>query len=268
MTVDSITCTIKLAPVGGSRRSLARVTVCHEPSATDDAIVPEALQVALDATNRLVHALSFVGGGRTARPLLELRDLKDLQVANAGSPLDVNPTLVREMHLPLKEPPSDLKDEVQAVLDVSSGPLSEAVVLWQNALEAFYEDRLREAAIAARAALEVGLRAALAEAASVYQASAPDDATREMIDDFLKRSESSPVPTQLDHHCGVLLGFSFVKHWDQTSWERLNTFFDVRHRVAHGSTQPTPDNVFKGISLVRQVLKTIEEKLAALPRGP
>lgn len=263
LSVEAVACRVSIAPSGGRHRSSAVVTVTHDSNATDGAVVVEALEVALRSTNRVLHAVSFVGGGRRARRLLELRDLDELVVESDGRRLEVPPDMMVAKDSPLNEPVPGDDAKVQALLSPLGGDLSEAGEHWATALEAFYDDRLREAVVTARAALEVGVAAAFRAAAARFARQPSPDAVKRMIEAFVAEAERSSFPDRLHRHSEVLLGFSFQRDWDPAKWARLNTFFNVRHGVAHKGQLPSPDEVFAGLHLAREVLDVLHERLAA-----
>ena len=75
------------------------------------------------------------------------------------------------------------------------------------------------------------------------------------------------MPQQLDKYSRTVFGFSFRKDWEPgktEKWNRLNSFFDERHAVAHRTGAPSTEKLWEGLPLTREVLDKIRALLPLL----
>ena len=280
LVVNGIPCTLSFAPAparnpvpaGGAEGNGAIVTVEHQPTAGlgDPELVAEAFELALKSANRALHALAFAGGKQRPVPLLNGEDLEDTSCVDdpAGAPralpaVGLFPRRPVRINIAAANPTA----AVQAVITSPPAEFTSSYALWQDAVEAFYAGRSREAIVLARAALEVGWENAV-------QAAAPDLAARVappvqagIFEAYVAEGlKSRALADRFDQYSKALLGFSFSTDWDAGKWDRLITFFELRNDVAHDGLQPTEEATLGALSLSREVLDRLRQlRLAVAP---
>lgn len=284
--VQGIACDVTLSPTaarvppppGGAEGAGAQVTVKYQPRANriradgttfDDAtLASEALEVVVRASNRVVHVAAYVGKNQKPVPLLDLFDLEDLVCEDhhdAGAPRQIPlGGLLTKGRIRVKEPPARQMPDVQKRLDAPSGAFLEAESLWHDSVEAFYDSRLREAVVLLRAAIEVAWRAGFDQCMAAYARCNLGPVPADVLEFYKGRAtdRKTTVPDRLGYYSKIAFGFSFRDNWEvgQTvKWDKLNGFFQERHGVAHGSSQPKPDTVWEAVNLTREVLDKLQE---------
>ncbi|MBI3201453.1 MAG: hypothetical protein HYZ29_07915 [Myxococcales bacterium] len=234
----------------------------------DAALASEALEVVVRASNRVVHVAAYVGKNQKPVPMLDLFDLEELVCEDhhgAGAPRQIpSGGLLTKNRIRVKEPPASQMADVQKRLNAPSSVFLEAESLWHDSVEAFYDGRPREAIILLRAAIEVGWHAGFDQAAEAYRRCPWGTLPVALLDSIVERAKNkrTPVPQQLDEYSKTVFGFSFRKDWepDKTEkWDRLNSFFDERHAVAHRTGVPRPETLWAALSLTREVLDKVKD---------
>jgi hypothetical protein len=266
----------KVAPAGRAVGAGASVVVDHVPqverrrsdgSFADASIAAEAIENAVRVANRVVHLLAFAGGSRTNLPSLSRFDLENLKCEDlqASTPRDVAVgELLTERRILLREPPLAEQGEVQKRLDPHPSTFAESESLWHDGVQGFYNGRLREALVLLRASIEVAWNAGVTAAGDSYRTCPLGPLPVGLVDSFVERATDwrTALPIRLDVSSKVILGFSFKTDWEiapkTMKWDKLNTFFQQRHDVAHGTGQPTTSDAWDAMSLTREVLDTLE----------
>lgn len=265
-----------VAPPGRAVGAGAAVIVEHTPlvnrrrsdrSYDDEFVAGEAIENAVRVANRVVHLLAFAGGSQTNLPSLSRFDLEDLQCEDLqeNPPLNVAlGDLLTQKRIALREPPMAQQADVQKRLDPPPATFAESESLWHDGVQGFYGGRLREAVVLLRASIEVAWNAAVKTAGDAYRACPLDPLPVGVVDSFVERATDwrTALPVRLDLAAKVIFGFSFKTDWEPgqtTKWDKLNTFFQQRHDVAHGTGQPTTAHAWDALTLTREVLDRLEQ---------
>ena len=278
--MNAIDCTLSLerdpprepVPTGGATGSGALVTLEHEPTPglADSELVREAFELALQATNKVIHALAFSGSKREPVPSLVGHDLEDATCADASADRDI-PTggLFSRGTVRINLPARDATEAVCAVIRPLPPDFAVSDALWQDAVEAFYAGREREAVILARAALEVGWEMAADAVATDLASRVAAPVQPGIFAAYVaEASDARNIQDLFSKFAKSLFGFSFATDWDAAKWGRLAQFFQLRNDVAHEGRLPNRDEVWQAISLSREVLmKLAELRAQAQPAG-
>lgn len=231
-----------------------------DPKSGDETIAQGALEISLLVANRVVSALAFASDyPREVPPLLAL-DLHDLGVEEdqglAGRrtlpPVERRP--IRVVHFK----GSISKERVEHLLARGRLGTGDAEALWSDALEAAYDQRPREAVVAARAAVEVCWEA-VARARTDASIERESIAVRALLVAHLDEAllPRTSVLDRLDRYSRSLLGFSLKDEWAER-WDELGTFFAVRNRGAHGGGVVTQHQALHGVRLSRDVIDRLD----------
>lgn len=264
-------------PTGGAEGAGAFIRIDYEPGVSrlksdgtidDAALAAEALDVLVPAINRVIHIAAYVGNNQKQMPLLSRFDLEDLVCEDHHDPraprkILLGGLLAKERIL-LKEPSGSTMGEVQRRLDRPSKVFFEAESLWHDSVEAFYDGRLREAVVLLRAAIEVCWRAAFEEAVAAYRRCNVAPLPTGVLDSYVERATDrrTSLTDRLSLHSKVVFDFSFREDWEsgqEVKWGKLNSFFQDRHGVAHGTGQPSLLNAWEAVRLTREVLDKLQE---------
>jgi hypothetical protein len=224
-----------------------------------------AHEIVVRAVNRVLHLVAFAGGNQKRLPVLQFRDFDSIEVVEVG---DVERRLEGES--PVQRVPwirrSDQTPRTQELLDMLASR-GHAEALWLDALESAFEERPRDAVVAARAAVEVAWREAaesVREAERVHARPRGAAMIEALVDKAL--ADGIPLPQRLHKYSESIFGASFQRRWKAATWNEVRELFStVRNRGAHGSGSVTENEAHRAVGLARKVLDDIEAvRVAAL----
>ncbi|MBI4955204.1 MAG: hypothetical protein HY908_24485 [Myxococcales bacterium] len=245
-------------PAGGAIGPGAFVTVEHE--AVEPLDRNEAREEAIQVTNRVLHLLLFAGSNQKPVAGLAPYDVEDLEVdTGAGAPAPPEPPAQRRS-VRVKFGDDVDQPAVQRLLDRLPGGLESAQALWNEAVQAYYEGRSREALIVVRASIEEGWTSA-ADAFCLAAGQAPSPLVRtELVQAYVESAKRARLTERLGVHTTHLFGRSIESQLPDGDWDRLCTALDERNKVAHTAGPADADRAWDGIRIARLVI----EHLAAL----
>lgn len=247
----------------------ARVRLHFElgDEASDQTAWLTGLTVVVRGVNRVLHLAAFAGENRKRIRGLQFRDFLDVSLVELA---DVERPIAGEVpfEAPIRIKRTGLTPKTQALLD-TIGRQSSSEILWMDSLESAFEERTRDAVVAARAAVEVAWKDA---AYAIRDAHAAGASTRALaiIDAHLERvcTDGVALPRQLHDSSQAIFGCSFQHRWSAETWKHvIDLLSTARNRGAHGSGSVDETEAHRAVALARQVLDDIEAVRVAAVAG-
>jgi hypothetical protein len=227
---------------------------------SDDAGDPPDRNVAREdaiyATNRLLHLLSYAGGNQKAVPGVGLHDVEDLLVTYttaAGDLIQFQEDLPRHP-VRIHFEATITEAAVQLLLDPMPAEFAPVDALWNEAVQAFYDGRYREALIVVRASIEEAWRVAadgfIARASQANLA----PVRQELVTAYIQVAEKAGLIDRLGLHTERVFGKKLEALLPPGDWDRLGNALEERNKVAHTAEPADVKQVWDGVRIARDVI--------------
>jgi hypothetical protein len=249
--------------VGGARIEMVFSLV---DGANDETAWNTANDVVVRAVNRVLHLAAFAGKNQKHFRTLQVRDFHDIAVfdlTNGERPVSGERPVERNVTIR----GTGLTQRTQVLLDVPAAR-RDSEALWFDALESAFERRVRDAVVAARAAVEVAWKSAVQRVRNAHTGLKPQVAA--MVEALVDAAiaDSVPLPQKLDKHSAPIFGSSFKDRWNEKTWDRVSKLlFKARNRGAHGSGEVTEEDAHRAVEIARAILDDIEFVCDSVERG-